>query len=235
MKKILGILVCLMMLTTVALASPLMDYSSGKASIDLTLRNTENSGPQVNAVGTFVNGLSYPKKSNLDAAVTFGLGNNFAFEYRNFEPTSKNFSLYNVGGLPGVNVYQNLKLATNEFNVLYKVDKNVAAFAGYMTTKATWSASANSPLITFPHGPTLSDSQNLYQIGVVGSSVIAPKTTLWGSVAVGNHSLTNWEVGVGYEFATNLEFNVNYREIKANVQNNDFKTNGLGYGITLKF
>lgn len=205
MKKLILIVVFLLAFSGVGLASPLMDYSQGKGSIDLTWRNAENSA----------DGYSFEKKGNLDAAVTVGLGNKFAFQYRNFEPKSKDSYAYG----------SNLKFALNEFNVLYKLDKNVAAFAGYVTTKATYNDWYYSD----------SRSKNMWQVGVVGSTQIAPKTTLWGSVAAGNNSLSNWEVGVGYAFASNMEFNVNYREIKANVEDTDFKTKGLGFGLTYKF
>ncbi len=234
MKKVLGIVICFMMLSTVALASPLMDYSSGKGSIDLTWRNTENNGPMVNSTVTdFVNG-DYEKKGNLDAALTLGLGNNWGFQYRNFEPKSKDNVIPNVLGFTGVNLNQNLKFATSEFNILYKVDKNVAIMAGYMTTKATLAVSASSSLGSLSI-PSLSDSKNMWQVGLLASTEIAPKTTLWGSFAAGNNSLTNWEVGVGYQFSPGWEFNVNYREIKTSVESVDFKASGLGFGVTYKF
>jgi len=71
--------------------------------------------------------------------------------------------------------------------------------------------------------------------------VIADKTTLWGSAAAGK-DLTNYEVGIGYEFRPNWEFNVNYRDFNVknfSVQSQgggfDLKAKGLGYGITYKF
>jgi hypothetical protein len=236
MKKVLGIVICFMMLSTVALASPLMDYSSGKGSIDLTWRNTQDNGPMANGLtGNLENGKDYERKGNLDAALTLGLGNNWGFQYRNFEPKSDDHVFNNALGIPGATVTQNLKFETNEFNVLYKLDKNVALLAGYMTTKATLSASTNSALIVFPFGSTLSDSKNMWQVGLLASTEIAPKTTLWGSFAAGNNSLTNWEVGVGYQFSPGWEFNVNYREIKTSVESVDFKDSGLGFGVTYKF
>lgn len=206
MKKVFVTLVCLMMLSTVAMASPLMDYNQGKVSVDLTWRNTQNS----------LDDFSFDKKYNLDAALTVGLGNKWAFQYRNFEPKS---------GATGTD-QETLKLATNEFNAMYKLDKNFAAFAGFVTGKATFEDNT---------GFNESASRNMWQFGLVASTEIAPKTTLWGSVAAGNHSWTNWEAGVGYELAPNLELNVSYREMKANVSDTDFKAKGLGYGITYKF
>jgi predicted porin len=163
--------------------------------------------------------LDFDSKSNFDGSITVGLGNNFALQYRNFEPKSADtrFSGIITTG----------KIATNEFNVLYKLDKNVAAFAGYASAKGT--------MEIFGYGSTSSDTKNLWQVGLVGSTAIADKTTLWGSVAAGSN-LTNWEVGVSYAFTPNLELNVNYREVKVDdLQGVDVKAKGLGLGVTFKF
>ena len=122
---------------------------------------------------------------------------------------------------------------TNEFNVLYKLDKNVAALAGWVNAKGTF-----SDTLGYINGST--NTQNLWQIGAVASTAIADKTTLWGSAAVGNN-LTNYEVGVSYEFSPGWEFNVNYRDLE--LRNFSFlrytglelKGKGTGFGVTYKF
>ncbi|MDR3588577.1 MAG: hypothetical protein P4N41_02850 [Negativicutes bacterium] len=226
MKKVVVAIICMLMLSSVAWASPLMDFSAGKGSIDLTYRNSENSG---NIDGS---SMTFDKKYNLDGAITIGLGNKFAFQYRNFEPKSDDTLLgYGYVRDTRLPLKVNSKIAFNEFNVLYKVDKNVAAFAGLLTAKGT---------LNFLSGPSLStNTKNLWQVGLVGSTSIADKTTLWGSVGVGSN-LTNWEVGVSYAFAPSWEFNVNYREIEAKKLSYsgydvDAKSKGLGLGLTYKF
>lgn len=132
------------------------------------------------------------------------------------------------------------KFSTNEFNVLYKVDKNIAVFVGYVNAKGEMSFS-DYPQLNFT-----TKTKNLWQVGVVGSTPMGEKTTLWASVAAGGSSLLNWEIGVGYEMAPNLELNVNYREVKASdftgtsadgtaITAKDLKAKGLGFGITYKF
>lgn len=121
----------------------------------------------------------------------------------------------------------NLKLETNEINALYKLDKNIAAFAGYVTAKA---GNDYAGLFTVS-----SRTKKLWQAGVVGSAPLGGKTTLWGSAAAGR-DLASWEVGVGYAFTPSFEFNVNYREVKADdLDGMNVKAKGLGFGVTFKF
>lgn len=227
-------MILMLMLSSVALASPLMDYSAGKGSVDLTFRNSENTGTIDGSSMTF------DKKYNFDGAITVGLGNNFAFQYRNFESKSGDTSL----GKVYVNDHPtwpslNSKITFNEYNILYKLDKNVAAFAGLLSAKGTLNLSGGVDGYTLYNGSLPTDTKNYWQVGLVGSTKIANKTTLWGSVGVGSN-LTNWEVGVSYEFAPSWEFNVNYRDVEAKKLaysgcNVDAKAKGLGLGITYKF
>jgi len=198
-----------MVIASTALASPLMDFSQGKGSIDLTWRNTENSA----------SGDSFEKKYNLDGAITFGLGNKWAFQYRNFEPKSDNTRIEDDD--------LTLKLATNEFNLLYKLDKNVAAFAGYVTMKGT---------MTLVGGESdSSDTKKMWQGGVMATAPLGEKLNLWGMVGAGNN-LTNWEAGMGYAFSPNAELNVNYRMIKVDeLSGANVKAKGLGFGLTFKW
>lgn len=210
MRKIVALVACLLMVSGVALASPLMDFSAGKGSVDLTMRNTANS----------MMILDFDNKYNFDGAVTLGLGNNWAFQYRYFQPES---AATDFGGPPTMTV----KLATNEFNVLYKLDKNIAAFAGYATAQET-DGFTGLGTITY-------ETKKLWQVGFTGSAAIGKRTTLWGTVGLGR-DLTNCELGVGYAITPNLEFNVNYRSLTINdIEGADVKAKGLGFGVTLKF
>jgi hypothetical protein len=209
MRKVVVLVACFMMIGSVVMASPLMDFSQGKGSIDLTMRNTENS----------VEGVDFDSKYNFDGAVTFGLGNKWAVQYRYFQPESDNTYIF-----PGKYA---LKLETNEFNVLYKLDKNLAAFAGFANAKGT--------LTEAGWGSASSSTKDLWQLGLVGTAALGDKTTLWASVGAGS-DLTNWEAGVGYAFSAKCEFNVSYREFKVNdLDGADVKAKGLGFGVTFKY
>jgi len=221
MKKVLVIsLVLSALLFGTAWASPLMDYEAGRGSIDLNWRST----------GMNVTGYTHanlPDNYNLDAAITFGLGNNFAFQYRNFEPKSPVVTPWNFNG---VLTSGQFTFSSQEFNVLYKLGKDVSAFAGDVSAHGyRW-----TPISTYTTA-----ARNLWQIGITGRSLIAPKTTLWASAAAGT-DLTNLEIGVSYEFTHNTEFNFSYRKIdtknlKVYQISENVKSTGFGYGITYKF
>jgi len=219
MKRIVLLAVVLLFVSSVSVASPLTDYSAGKASIDLTWRDTLNTASAPN------HSYDFNKKHNLDGSVTFGLGSNFAAQYRHFEPksadTATSFNSYRGG-------YEQPK--TNEFNLLYKLDKNIAVLAGWVNGQGY-----QKDVL----GSSSTQNKEFWQLGIVAT--IAPKTTVWGSIAAGS-DLTNCEVGLSYEFCPSWEFNVSYRELDlkgiANVSgttNWDLKAKGLGYGVTYKY
>lgn len=242
MKKICLVVIASFLLSSVAFASPLMDYSQGKGSIDLTWRNTQNTTSDNNG------SLDWNKKYNLDGGLTLGLGNNFAFQYRNFEPQSADFSgTADITGYGTVSGSVNTKFETNEFNILYKLDKGVAAFAGFVTAKGSLNLSRSSePLaVSSVSAPSVesrdisSSSKNMWQLGLIGVTPIATNVNLYGLVGAGN-DWTNFEAGISYEFAPSFEFDVNYRDIEAKKfnlagYNIDGTAKGLGFGITYTF
>ncbi|MCX7781077.1 MAG: hypothetical protein N2491_09230 [Negativicutes bacterium] len=153
------------------------------------------------------------KSSNFDGSVTIGIGNKFAVQYRQMD-TETDID----------------KLNAQEFNVLYKVNKHVSAFTGFAKTYY----SVRGDNIEYK-GP----NNNHWQVGLIGHTPLFDKTTAYGIIAAGN-DIRSWEVGVAYAFAKNVEFNVLYRDFKANNlaypgENVDARVKGLGYGLTFKF
>lgn len=193
---------------------------------------------------------SFDGKANLDWGITVGLGKKFAVQYRGYNTETDTYS-YDLSNFlnPGVpeasrmqiseNGYDNgyydeqsailsikNKVKTEEFNVLYKLGKNVSAFTGVVraNTKFSPSFSADSRWgysdgCNYAEGmklgfPSLaSEDKNMWHIGLVGVAPIAKKTNLFGIVSVGN-DYRNWEAGVSYAVAKDWEFNVNYRNMK---------------------
>ena len=219
MKKVLAVLVGLMMLCSVAAASPLMDYSAGKAAIDVSVypsldfHLTNNQGYDQSPGGV---------SGNIDWGLTAGLGNKFAVQYRQFNPKTVTYN----GSL-----HEIVKLDTQELNGLYKLDKNLAGFVGYHQAKNvdyTWGNSLTS------------FGKNTMQVGLVGTTPIGDKFSLFGTVGVGS-GLTNFEVGVAYAVTPNLDLNVLYRDLRVNgVKFNagvecKNEVKGFGYGLTYKF
>lgn len=210
MKKVLILIMALLLVSGVCAASPLTDYSQGKAAIDLEFYPGHD---------LTVNGKDFDgKSSNMAGSVTVGIGNDFAVQYRQSD----------WEGSAGSKVRN---INNQQFNLLYKVNKNVSAFAGF--TKTSLSKQAN-------HGERKGPNQTDWQVGLIGSKPIAKKTTAYALASMGS-DIRNWEVGVSYAFAKNTEFNVMYRDFRADSLSNwngnsvDARVKGLGYGLTFKF
>lgn len=217
MKKLFLVSLCSLFLiafTAVGFASPLMDYSQGKGALDVSIK--PNSDITVESGGsTDIDG----KHGNLDAGVTYGLGKEWAVQYRYGTADAKKYT------------WGSVHVRAQEFNVLRKVDKNVSAFVG-----ATWvrpefngSISANG------------DTTTGYQVGLVGVAPLDKKTSLYGIVGAGN-KISSYEAGLSYAMTKELELNVGYRyakykdlEIKSLDRSFDYTAKGFQYGLTYKF
>ena len=232
MKKtaILAVAAATMLTASIGFAAPLTDYSVGKMSIDLTWRQSDIKGEAP------AGDVSLDKKYNLDWGITTGLGNNFALQYNGYNPKSKDTVIYSD---PTETDSMNIKLKTQELNVLYKLDKNISAYAGLVRLKATANQTVDVSGISTGSSDS-SDTKNKIQFGLVGSTKIADKTTAYASIGVAS-DFTNWKIGLSQEIAPNVEFNVDYRNLKAkslainNIGDVDVTAKGVGFGVSYKF
>lgn len=281
MKNLVLIVVFLFALSSVAMASPLMDYSQGKASLDYMYRPSLdfdgkaglNGLPEAAIFADGAAGNSFASgtldgKANLDWGITYGIGNNWAIQYRGYNPETDNKTfisenegpvVYQAPGegdgvdfVPGVTV--NGKINSEEFNVLYKLNKNVAAFAGVVRTNASINIDARGYYNDAPMGAKLtlkSDDNTTGQIGLVGVTKVWEKTNAYGVVSLGS-DYRNWEAGLAYAIDPNVELNVSYRSTKyddfafgkiydpvgsesINAGLKDVEVKGWGLGLTYKF
>ena len=231
-KKILVTLAVLSIGASVGYASPLTDYSVGKTTIDLMVRNTDSEvtdreGP-----------ISLGRKSNLDFGITTGLGNRLAIQYSNYNAKAKDAVFYSSASETD---RMNGKLKTQEFNIMYKVDKNISAYTGLVTIKGSLIENDrdNGTNIdtTYPYS---SGTKKKMQFGLVGSTKLGEKTSAYAQVGVAS-DYTNWKIGVSQEIAPNLDFNIDYRRLKVKKLSyeagdaSDVTVKGLGYGVTYKF
>lgn len=226
MKKtaLLTMVAATMIMTTgVGFASPQTDYSAGKTSIDVMWRNA---GVTAKSTGAD-NDLD--KKGNLDFGITTGLGSNFAIQYAGYDAKS---ALTTLPGDSGGTYQEDGNLKIQEFNILYKIDKNVSVYTGLVSAKSTVSSEGQS---------FSSDNKKKVQFGIIGSTKVADKTTVYGQIGVAS-DFTNWKVGVSQEVAQNVEVNIDYRSIQAKklkfdggVGDADITAKGLGFGVSYKF
>lgn len=239
MKKtaILTMVTATMLTASIGFAAPLTDYSAGKTAIDLTWRSSDTKTSGTDSDGAWE--TSFGKKHNLDWGVTTGLGNNFAIQYNGYNAKSKDAVSWSDADETGIS---HVNLKTQEFNVLYKLNKNVSAYTGLVRLKATENANVSytdgSPSET---ESSSTKTKNKIQIGLIGSTKIADKTTAYVQVGVASN-FTDWKVGVSQEIAPNVEFNVDYRGLKAKKLDFggddgkfDVSSKGIGFGVSYKF
>lgn len=224
MKKtaILAMAAATMVTTSVGFAAPLNDYSAGKTQVDLTWRQNDVNTKSI------MGDADFSKKGNMEFGITTGLGNNFALQYNNYNAKSKDTDFVNAGGPFTANA--NLKM--QEFNVLYKVDKNLSVYTGIASVKGNFNSTNGNPE---------SDTKNKIQFGVIGSTKLAEKTTAYAQAGLASN-LTNWKIGVSQEVAPNVELNLDYGslQVKKMAFNNgmgdvDMTSKGFGFGVSYKF
>ena len=236
MKKIaiLTMVATTVLTTSIGFASPLHDYSPGKTVIDLNFRNADVDA-NASAGGNNVLSQTFGKKSNIDWGITTGLGNKIAFQYNGYDAKSKDAVMYRDGTETNS---MNFTLKTQEFNVLYQLDKNVSVYTGLVKTQGSYNQNDTYDGITTSTGSS-TNRKNKIQFGLVGSTKLADKTTAYAQIGVAS-DFTNWKIGVSQEIAPNLEFNVDYRRIQVkNLDNSgtnvDITAKGFGFGASYKF
>jgi hypothetical protein len=224
-KKVLSTLAALSLVTSVGFASPLNDFSQGKVAVDISARPSNDF-----KISDSTGSETYDGKTSWEYGLTVGLGNNLAFQYKNYNPKSKD---YNVSGFIG-----NGKLDTQEFNILYKLDKNFTVFTGMNQAKSKYSVSGL--------GEYTGDTKTNWQVGVTGQTAFGDKTTGYATIAAGQDSST-YKIGVSYAIDKNLDFDLFYGQNKYNKvkynstiasvygSNADYTVKGIGYGVTYKF
>lgn len=211
MKKlavILAVLLCTFTTAGVTTASPLTDYSAGKVALDVNWTPSLD----MEAAGETIDG----KSGNFDFGLTAGLGGKWAIQYRYFNPVSKDYGGYHAG------------IRSQEANILYKLDKNLSAFAGWHQARLT----TNYPGFSL-------DNKSTWQVGLIGTTALGKKTTLYGIVGAGS-SLLNAEAGFAYALAKDLDVNLFYRykridDLKVNDYDLDTTVKGFGLGLTYRF
>lgn len=214
MMVILTVLLCSLLAAGVTTASPLTDYSAGKVALDVNW--TPSSDIEIDSVK--LDG----KSGNFDFGLTAGLGNKWAIQYRYANPVSKDYAI--PDGDSVFNFHAGVR--SQEVNVLYQLDKNLSAFVGWHQAKLTSNVGDG-------------DSKNTWQLGLIGTTEIAKKTTLYGIVGAGG-SLFNAEAGVAYAFTKDLDLNLFYRykrmdDLKAGDAKVDTNVKGFGLGMTYRF
>lgn len=236
MRLLVGTLLCTLVLgSSVALATPLTDFSPGKTAIDISFNPSSDT--------TQSNGdVKFDADKFANYGVTVGLGNNFAFQYNNANFKTKNwqdsdFERY-VNG--------RYKIKSQEFNLLYKVNKNLTAFSGINQAKQT--------IVYYDHrnilessGSYSGDTKRNWQVGLTGQAEIGKNLSAYATAAT-SKDFHYWKLGLGYALNKDLDLNVfyaksKYKNLKFNSAfdrilpniTSDVEVKGFGYGLTYRF
>ncbi|MDR7868791.1 MAG: hypothetical protein RIN56_18515 [Sporomusaceae bacterium] len=276
MKKITLIALLVFAFTSVASAAPLMDFEKGKVALDYTFRPSLDfsatgtiSGyagdlPVIGSINqsfSFSGSRDFSGDSNVELGLTFGIGNKWALQYRQYNPTGNIWSYRDTNPSDSSEYIQigfDGKIRSDEYNLLYSFNKNWAGFVGAVRYKGGVSAGGSASINGWSGGLTIpelwSDDQDTFQFGVVGSYNIANKTNLWGLASFGS-DYRNWEAGLSYDLGKDIQLNVSYRDTKfdslkfagANINapaglesshasvTSDVTVKGWGFGLTYKF
>ena len=261
MKKVVLTVLLVVALSSVAMASPLNDFSKGKASLDINYRSNADFdvNPGINGLGK-LGDIAFDSNSNLEWGFTYGVGNNWALQYRQATPkgtlglfnatsTQRELTKISSDGITAINVNLEAKTKVEEYNILYKMDKNFTAFTGLV--KASPSVKLGVGIDPYGSGDLaiVGHDKNIWQFGLQAVAPIADKFTGYGIVGFGK-DYRNLEAGVGYEVSKDIELNVNYRDMKIKNMSmvglnipkleigdvtSDVHQKGFGFGLAYKF
>jgi predicted porin len=259
MRKCVLAILFIFALSSVAFASPLTDYSKGKAALDLNYRVSPDYDASLGVKGTDLDTgkVGFDGDSNVEWGFTYGIGNNWALQYRQATPTGNlaipfggiyepqsttalSKSLASEGPeIPTLNFES--KTRVEEYNVLYKLDKNFSLFTGIVRANPSVKV-GYSPIVD--HFAIQGDDKNIWQFGVVAVKPLNKDFTTYGIASFGS-DYRNWEVGLGYKVAKDIDFNVNYRDMKVDDMKlvgivgpdltTDSEVKGWGFGVTYNF
>lgn len=111
---------------------------------------------------------------------------------------------------------------SHQANLLYQLNPNIGVFGGYVYNKGKYRGDTNST--------------SGFQLGAIGKINLSEKTNAWAKFGAGN-TITQYEIGLGYDIAQNWEANLFYNDTKYKDFDDDtsFKTHSINLGATYKF
>jgi len=190
-KIIAAVLGVLMAGATAAYASPVTDFEKGDITVEFgsTLNSTFHGSGEVEGEAGGKSGFKY--------GVTAGLGDDWAIQFKGGKFKSEDFSAYSTSLHTTVNTYG--KSTHQEFNLIRRLSPNVAAVAGWVQNKFSYSNTVEPATIASVHA------------GLIANQKLDEKSTLFAAV-FGGKDVLFWEAGISYQIAKDTHFNVSYGE-----------------------
>jgi hypothetical protein len=180
---------------TAVYASPVTDFEKG----DITVEFGSTLNSKFEGKGEKVNG-SADGKSGYKYGVVTGLGNDFALQYKGGKFKSADFTASVIIAGNPVPVTTQGKSDIQEFNLLHKINANVAAVAGWVENKISYGDSRILPATASSLQAGIMYHEKLNDYSGVFASVIGGKDVLF------------WEAGMSFKLAKDTEFHVSYAE-----------------------
>ncbi|MBP2655099.1 MAG: hypothetical protein H6Q73_2668 [Firmicutes bacterium] len=226
LKKFLFAFIVIMMNSSTLMASPLMDYSAGATSVDFMLRSSADF-----TVERGTSSKTFAGDNVYDLTVTKSIGHKLAVQYAAYNPQTTIERAV-------ISSYSNqFTLQNKEFNLLYKVNNNIALFAGLSDNKLKFDGDPGPGITHYA-----AETKKIWQYGLSGKQKLGGKVSLYEVGALGKN-LTAWKVGLGYKLTKDVEFNVDYRYLQVDkltipafaAYKFDATVKGVGAGLTVKF
>ena len=207
-KKIILGLTIGMSLSTVTFASPLQNYEAGKVEVNVGTTLAP-------AMATSMNGSTSKSdvKNKIEGGATIGLGHSLALQFKYVDSQQKPTNEFNM--------------RTQEYNLRYKVDKNISVYAGQM--HARFGAKSS-------HAEA-SATRNIFQAGIQYEAPLGKNVTGWAGMGFGS-GMQHYETGIGYAFTKNLDLDLSYQYTQVKDFTNetvDCTAKGLYAGLSFKF
>ncbi len=186
-----------------ALAAPQTAFQQGEVQVDVGGWNPK---AEVGPVST-------DSKWNFQGGVTYGLSDKAAIQYQYTDLTTD------------IDDHDATKGNQHEVNLLYSLNKNVAAYAGYSRIDNDFNHIGSS-------------TNNIAQVGLIGKAPLANNLDVYGKVGVGAKSTTTWEAGLSYGVTPDLDINAGYRYLDTEGRSDDGPSatyKGFITGISYRF
>lgn len=211
MKKqvVLGMIATLALSTSVALASP-MEMNEGQWNVNMGVMFSPDSEWDGDESWDLDGDTSFY------GGVTYGITDRWGVQvdYSHYDADDQELDI---------------KVDATEYNVLYKIDPHLTAFAGYIYVG---DKEKNIDDDGVWKGGYHTDG---FQAGLMGWYPLADKFKTFGKVGLGNNSRV-YEIGFSYAVADNWDLDLSYRDVEyKDFENVDISFDGVRLGLSTSF
>ncbi|MDR3577190.1 MAG: OmpA family protein [Anaerolineaceae bacterium] len=243
-KSLVLFILCVLLVSTTAQAAPLTSFDTWQGSVDLGLWKTDTTLSST----PLVDDRTFTGDNKLFGGITYGLDKKWGLQYKYYGINTKQQIIASVPGNAALSEYGKIKGDTNEINVLYSLNPNLALFAGVNRVHTQFDTSLLTAFTQY------TATRNIFQGGIVGKAALGDRTDAYALAGGGCHGLFQAEVGVGIKMGDSWEGNLGYRwfRVRDAISHADltyggttmsadippvgrFKTNGITFGITHLF